>query len=130
MRNLEHLTILKQGVVIWNRWRLENPEIIPDLSGTNLTRNNLREADLSGVNLRWTNLSNANLLGANLSGSALVKANLREADLYKVNLKDAEVSEAYLRKAYLREAVENFKVLSFFYKESRIVQFVVVIHLL
>ena len=63
----EHLAILKQGVASWNKWRQENPEIIPNLSSTNLRRENLREADLSGVNLRWTNLSNANLLGANLS---------------------------------------------------------------
>ena len=38
MGNSEHLAILKQGIVSWNRWRLENPEIIPNLSGTNLWR--------------------------------------------------------------------------------------------
>ena len=75
MGNSEHLAILKQGVASWNRWRLDNPEIITNLSGANLRRANLREADLSGVNLRWANLSNANLLGANLSRSDLVKAN-------------------------------------------------------
>ncbi|GBO54130.1 hypothetical protein APA_2078 [Pseudanabaena sp. lw0831] len=57
MGNSEHLAILKQGVASWNRWRLENPEIIPNLSGTNLRRANLREADLSGVNLRWSKLA-------------------------------------------------------------------------
>ena len=104
MGNSEHLAILKQGVVYWNLWRRENPEIIPNLSGFNLRRANLRAADLSGVNLRWTNLSNANLLGANLSNSDLAKANLREADLYKANLKDAKVSGAHLIKTHLRQA--------------------------
>jgi hypothetical protein len=32
MINPEHLAILKQGVEIWNKWREENPDIMPDLS--------------------------------------------------------------------------------------------------
>ena len=31
MANEQHLGILKQGVDVWNRWREENPAIIPDL---------------------------------------------------------------------------------------------------
>ncbi len=33
MANEEHLAILRQGVVFWNEWRDENPDIIPNLSG-------------------------------------------------------------------------------------------------
>lgn len=31
MANPEHVEILKQGVDVWNRWREENPEVVPDL---------------------------------------------------------------------------------------------------
>ena len=50
----EHFCILRKGVPIWDEWREQNPENIPDLS----------EADLS-----WADLSGANLSGANLDFS-------------------------------------------------------------
>ena len=31
MAKQEHLAILKKGVGTWNRWREENPEVLPDL---------------------------------------------------------------------------------------------------
>jgi hypothetical protein len=37
----EHLQIIRQGVAVWNEWRENNPELIPDLY-----KANLREADL------------------------------------------------------------------------------------
>jgi hypothetical protein len=36
--NQEHLNILKEGVSIWNTWRDEVSEIIPDLSGADLSK--------------------------------------------------------------------------------------------
>ena len=66
MANPEHLEILRQGVEKWNRWRLENPEVIPDLT----------DAGLSGANL-----SGANLSGADLSRATLADADLTDADL-------------------------------------------------
>jgi hypothetical protein len=36
MANQEHLEILHQGVEIWNKWREEKPDIVPDLSGAEL----------------------------------------------------------------------------------------------
>jgi hypothetical protein len=41
MSNPEHLKILKQGVEAWNKWREENPDFRPNLSGADL-----REAHL------------------------------------------------------------------------------------
>ena len=37
MAREEHLAVLKLGAVVWNNWRTLNPDIVPDLSGTNLT---------------------------------------------------------------------------------------------
>ena len=61
MANPEHLKILKQGVEVWNKWRMENPKIEQpdksrfvevDLSEVNLTKENLGESAFSEVNLR------------------------------------------------------------------------------
>ncbi|WP_300000208.1 pentapeptide repeat-containing protein [Anabaena sp. AL09] len=75
MANPEHLAILKQGVGVWNEWREENPDIIPDL-----TEADLRGANLSDADLRDANLSNADLSNADLSG-ILCGADLSRADL-------------------------------------------------
>jgi uncharacterized protein YjbI with pentapeptide repeats len=60
MANLDHLAMLKEGITVWNQWRMESP----------LTRPELSEADLE----------HGNLIGANLSGASLEKAELHAAD--------------------------------------------------
>jgi hypothetical protein len=91
MANPEHLAILKQGVKAWNEWKEKNPIPMPDLSGANLSK-----ADLRGVVLVWTNLSQANLSGANLSGVRLNVANLIGADLSEACLANASLCGADL----------------------------------
>src|SRR4051812_24141185 len=54
--NLEHVSILKQGVDEWNRWRKENPNDIADLSEANLSEANLSMADLSNADLSEADL--------------------------------------------------------------------------
>jgi uncharacterized protein YjbI with pentapeptide repeats len=99
MANQEHLDIIKQGVKAWNQWRREHPEVQPDLSGTDLSDANLREANLSG-----TNIIKADLWRANLSGAILYRAATTEADLSEANLSGANLSEAYLDGVDFREA--------------------------
>ena len=99
MANQEHLDILKHGVEVWNQWRLEHPEIQPDLNGTDLRGTDLREADLSGADFRTANLSKANLREANLD-----KANLCSAKLNKTNLSKVKLTGAYLTRALLSGA--------------------------
>ena len=76
MANQEHLQILEQGVAAWNRWRHENRRIRPDLSGANLVRIDLREADLGRV-------LNA---GVDLTGAYLSQVVLYETILGNTNL--------------------------------------------
>ena len=38
MADEEHVALLKQGVVVWNKWREENPDIRLDLIGADLNR--------------------------------------------------------------------------------------------
>ncbi len=84
--------VLKQGAQIWNDWRAERPESVPDLSGGGLRGLDLRDADLSGADLRQADLRGADLSGANLKG-----ANLEGANLFKVIIDGADLNEADLR---------------------------------
>ncbi|HET8840491.1 MAG TPA: toll/interleukin-1 receptor domain-containing protein [Ktedonobacteraceae bacterium] len=104
MANQEHVERLKEGVESWNRWRRENPEGQPDLSGAYLSYTDLNSTDLSFTNLSGTILFHADLRCANLSKANLSKTNLSEADLSKADLSKADLSEASLSEANLREA--------------------------
>jgi uncharacterized protein YjbI with pentapeptide repeats len=97
MANEEHLTILKQGVELWNKWRLENA-ITPDLGGAELDS----FADLGG----------ANLSGAYLTGAGVRYANLSDADLSDADLRDANLGGAILRGADLSGAILSGAILS------------------
>jgi hypothetical protein len=35
MANQEQLDILKQGIEVWNAWRVKNPDVMIDLSNAN-----------------------------------------------------------------------------------------------
>lgn len=122
MANQEHIEILNQGVETWNRWRVENPNIEPDLSdhsftgkiinnepqvklqGADLKKANLAGSRLRLADLREADLSEANLQKANLSGAFLTHANLTGANLSAAILQGANFSAASMNKAILRGA--------------------------
>ncbi len=119
MANQEHLTILRQGVQVWNEWRAEHLNTRPDLSGADLSGADLSGADLgwadlSGAKLKWADLSEAilseanlyraNFYWADLNGAKLKWADLSEADLIRGNLGGADLSGANLSEANLSEA--------------------------
>ena len=87
-----HVDVLKEGAQIWNEWRAERPESVPDLSGGALRGLDLRDADLSGVDLRQADLRGADLSGANVKG-----ANLEGANLFKALFDGADLTESNLR---------------------------------
>ena len=121
MAKPKHVTILKQGVEVWNNWRKKEPRVTPDFRGVdlneiisdlqgvdfykaNLSRANLKRANLSGADLRKANLSKADLSEANLTWANLSQADLSEADLSEANLSGADLSKTNLSKADLSEA--------------------------
>jgi uncharacterized protein YjbI with pentapeptide repeats len=104
MANAEQLAILKQGVEVWNKWRLENRGLRVDLSGASFREAVLSGADLDEADLSWGKFPGAHLKGANLTGADLNRANLTKADLGKANLRKANLSEANLWKAQLSGA--------------------------
>jgi uncharacterized protein YjbI with pentapeptide repeats len=91
------------GVQEWNRWR-EEGEILPDLSGWNLSRCNLIGADLHGLVFRGAFFGGSELDRANLSGADLTRADMRACRLYYANLSDAILSDANLCSADLGHA--------------------------
>jgi uncharacterized protein YjbI with pentapeptide repeats len=99
MANSRHLEILAQGISVWNRWRDEHPEIIPDL-----TKADLGGADLHGVNLHRADLSMADLAGVNFSGGDLTRADFRQADLSGADLSGADLRRASFIEANLHRA--------------------------
>ena len=99
MANEEHLKIIAQGVVVWNKWRKTNPEIRPDLYGVDLRGLELSEADFS-----YTELGDAYLLATNLSRASLLAAKLSHAYLVGANLSGAILCEAFLVGAILQNA--------------------------
>ena len=52
MANQHHLAMLRTDVDTWNHWRVDHPQITPDLSGVELTAANLEGANLAAANLR------------------------------------------------------------------------------
>ena len=125
MANVEHLKILKSGRDQWNDWRKTNPNVLPDLSESNLdfqgmsmfnlTKVNLSRANLVGSNLTLSDLSYANLseakigearlLNVNLSYAILHKTNLSGSNLYQANLSGANLSESSLVRVNLMNAI-------------------------
>lgn len=93
MADPEHIEILEQGVEVWNRWRLENPEMRP----------NLRKAKLRGRDLQNANFNDSNLRRADLSKACLSRATFRRADLRRAVLSESILIEADLTSAIMIE---------------------------
>jgi uncharacterized protein YjbI with pentapeptide repeats len=104
MSNSKHLAILKQGVSIWNDWRIANVGVKPDLNRANLRGANLCNYNLNGAKMRWVILRDADLQMADLSSADLTHADLRSANLSNADLNNANLSEADLRGADLSDA--------------------------
>lgn len=96
MADQEQLNLLRQSVEVWNQWREENPDIMPDLFGANLNNSNIAKVNFSRTYLVEASLKVANLSGANLSGAYLSRADLSGANLSGANLKGANLSIATL----------------------------------
>lgn len=89
MAQRQHLDNLAEGTASWNRWRSQNPNLCPDLSGADLGGLDLRDADLSGALL-----SGAILVGTDLRNADLRGADLRATDLFHADLSGAELSKS------------------------------------
>src|SRR6266496_2689027 len=69
MAQQDYLYLLKRGVMYWNQWRQEHPEILLDLSKVTLGGVDLTNVNLSTANLTMADLSLADIRGAILDGA-------------------------------------------------------------
>lgn len=87
MANSKHIRILlDDGVESWNKWREQNPDIIPQLDDADLFGMNLKEVLLYEVDLKSAVLSKANLSRADLSGADLSRTYLSCVDFRRAKL--------------------------------------------
>lgn len=103
MANPEHLKILEQGVDAWNEWRIENPEVLPDLAHADFSLTNLSGADFRSANLssahfssayfNLTNLSNADLIHSDFNGTFLQEADFTGAIMGYTSFGDNDLSQ-------------------------------------
>ena len=111
MANEEQLSILRQGVEVWNKWREENPDAQIDLSKASFKRTNLEKVVLRGANLSEADFSKTSLAWANLSEANLYKANFYVADLYRTDIRGSNLVDAILVGTQLiRTKIEKAKV--------------------
>jgi uncharacterized protein YjbI with pentapeptide repeats len=110
MASDDHIQQLLAGVNAWNKWRLDNPWINPDLSGANLSgRNFNRESKHpNSINIHvlppGLDLTSVNLSNADISRSEFVFANFWSADLRSVAAAECEFGVCSLEDADLRGA--------------------------
>ncbi len=129
MADSNHVSKIKEGAAAWNRWREEEPDVLPDLGWANLNGLDLDGvvfaksvlklafckgcsfvgADFSGASMRGVNLEGCDLRGAvfrgaNLEGAHMLGADLTGADFMGANLKLANFDGAILRDADLTGA--------------------------
>ena len=120
MANRDHVAQLKRGVEAWNRWREQNWNVKPDLSGLDLINekgirssglwnDSGKTVDIRKANLQWANLEDANFRGAvledaNLTEAILSRADFRGADLSGANLSKTDLSGTNLMEANLIRA--------------------------
>jgi uncharacterized protein YjbI with pentapeptide repeats len=104
MANEEQLSILKQGVDVWNRWRDGNSNVEIDLAMASLKKANLYKVNLREADLRLSNLNGADISGADIREAFLREANLTSTDLRRADFSMANLVGANLRGADLREA--------------------------
>ncbi len=103
MANSEHLKLLKQGILVWNQWRRDNPDDQPSFrSAGPLPCEPQPSRPHSCKPHSDANLSEAKLIGANLSD-----ADLRNAICDRANFSNAILNRADLSRTILRDAILN-----------------------
>jgi uncharacterized protein YjbI with pentapeptide repeats len=76
-----------------------------DLTGLNLSKNDLTDANLTGANLEGVDMRGATLYKALFTGANLKGANLQEAHMSEAVFTGANLKGANLQKAHMSEAV-------------------------
>jgi len=113
MNSQDYFGILKDGVDIWNNWRLENPQINPNLSnidfsglicgldGANFKNTILIGCNFTGQSLEGTEFENAQLIGSSFKGANLLNTNFNSAKIEHGNFQGSYINQAKFKEANL-----------------------------
>ena len=114
MPNEEHIRILLQGYEVWNKWRVSNPDLTPDLSQANLSelvraagpvtpsgRPNLGRFSFTRADMTRAILTDAYLARSDFSNAVLFAADLTRACLWESDLSNTHLQGAIFHKANL-----------------------------
>jgi hypothetical protein len=98
---LELATDIQTALTVLGRRPKRKESLSLDLSRSDLRGANLRLAHLEGANLYEARLENAELLGVHLKYATLIEARLHGANLQAANLQGANLHDAHLENAIL-----------------------------
>src|SRR2546430_1898533 len=117
MADEEHVALLKLGVDAWNAWRQGNPDIRPDLWGTDLRGADLRGADLREANLFRADLGDAILNRADFTGADLTECRIHGVSAWALKLNEETKQENLIINDYDEPeiTVDNIEVAQFIY---------------
>lgn len=113
----EHLEKLRQGVTLWNKWRADNHDIKPDLSGLNFTdelfcipedKNGVSwvmPINFSEVDFTKTTFTNCNLEGSDFHESLLHQTQFTNSDLCSGNFIRADLVDAEFDSCQMQSAL-------------------------
>jgi uncharacterized protein YjbI with pentapeptide repeats len=104
MADQMHVEKLKEGVASWNRWREAQPQLLPDLSGLTLSREEFEDSAIWDSKSEKVDLSGIDLSGASMHRATLLEVNLRSATLERADLLGATLDRVDMNRAVLRRA--------------------------
>lgn len=94
MSRSEYLEKLHLGAFIWNKWRNDNPQILPDFKCSNLR----------GFNFHNYNLSDSSFEGSDLRDAIFRKSDLSNSDFRKAKMYRTVFSSSILKNTDLHDA--------------------------
>lgn len=100
MAREEHIAILINSVEHWNKWRNENPSVMPGFGGTKF----FAQASATGIVFHSANFSCSYFRDADLSNTQLQGADLNSSDFQSAHLENANLSQADLANANFTDA--------------------------
>jgi hypothetical protein len=96
MPNPEHLEILKGGFVGWNKWRNQNPKVVPNLISAVLPKFDFRGFNLSHVKFNQAQLQFGHFARCLIDETDFSNSDLQLTDFNRADLRDTDFVNADL----------------------------------
>ena len=119
MASNEHIDLLAQGAITWNKWRTENPDVKPDFQDFDFVnfqtdKNLLSKA--SGINEEWIynywKAKTINLINVDLSNALLKRSKFSAMYMIKSDFSGADFSGAVMNDVVIKESNLNAAIIN------------------